>query len=388
MHKLCCFLLLITCFNARPSFAQTDSVQKDALTISVLTCSVGNELYSAFGHTAVRVIDIESGTDMVYNYGTFDFNDPDFYTKFTLGKLLYFLDKEPFDQFIYPYQLEGRSIDEQQLRINPAAEQQLLNFLEVNLQPQNRNYHYDFLYDNCATRVRDIFPITLGNSFQFGKVLEGKRISFRDAIDAHLSEKHWERFGIGIILGAPVDKKMDDNTAMFLPKYLFSGLETATLDGARFTQTKQILPGSAMPAEAPINVPFIVMFCVLVIVVLAYFIKPLKKGRTVVAFIMLLVTGLLGLQLLFMWFVTNHQSCDDNWNVLWALPLNAIAAFVPGKKVSFWRSYSLIAIVLLVAVIIIHIAGIQRFPLFELAPVFTALLIIYVAKMTQSRLER
>src|SRR5690606_7239331 len=118
-----------------------------------------------------------------------DFSDPDFYTKFTLGKLLYYLDKSSFGDFIGTYQEEKRTVDEQVLLLKDEDKQAVIAYLENNLKPENRSYRYDFLFDNCATRIRDIFPRVLGPGFVYGDVLGGKRIAYRTILNQYLINK-------------------------------------------------------------------------------------------------------------------------------------------------------------------------------------------------------
>lgn len=129
------------------------------LRISLLTCTPGEELYSTFGHSALRVTDSNAVTDLVYNYGTFNFDDEGFYLKFARGKLLYYVSVELFRDFAANYQYENRGITEQVLNLSGEEKIRMRHFLEENLQPQNRYYKYDFFFDNCTTRLRE-YPQT------------------------------------------------------------------------------------------------------------------------------------------------------------------------------------------------------------------------------------
>jgi hypothetical protein len=126
------------------------------LRISLLTCSPGQELYSVFGHSALRIVDSAAGTDIVYNYGTFDFNDPDFYTKFVRGRLRYFLSQSSFADFMYEYAYFKRPVKEQVLSISSEEKHSIQQALFENISGENRFYRYDFLFDNCTTRLRDL----------------------------------------------------------------------------------------------------------------------------------------------------------------------------------------------------------------------------------------
>ncbi|SDC35180.1 Lnb N-terminal periplasmic domain-containing protein [Niabella drilacis] len=373
MIKIRLFWLLLFLTGAGGLEAQI--IPGERLRISVLTCGTGDALYTSFGHTAVRIIDSVGGTDIVYNYGTFDFNDPDFYTKFTLGKLLYFLDAEDFEGFLDSYAREGRRVTEQVLHLDAAGSQRVRMFLQTNLQPANRAYRYDFLFDNCATRVRDIFPAALDTSFHFGPALGGKRLRYRQVIDQYLAGKPWQRLGIDIILGSPVDALMDDFHSMFLPDYLYSGLAHAGYAGRAFATNHVLLNGNGTGPALPLNTPVLVFSLVLLLVLAVHVIPLLRRCRKIVSAALLFITGLLGVQLLFMWFFTNHQSCAYNWNVLWAMPLNVVVVFIKNKWVR--RHYFAFAIGGLIAALLVHISGIQQLPLREIAPLLAALLVIY-----------
>ncbi|MBO9620139.1 MAG: DUF4105 domain-containing protein [Niabella sp.] len=349
----------------------------DRLRISILTCAVGDELYASFGHTAVRVVDSTAGTDVVYNYGTFDFNDPDFYTKFTLGKLLYFLDKENFRDFIQSYSYESRGVTEQVLQLTLSEKEQILRFLEKNLLPENRAYRYDFLFDNCATRVRDIFPNVLGAAFSFGPVLGNTTVSYRRVIDQYLENKHWERLGIDLILGSPVDKQMTARTALFLPDYLFKSLQGATYKGEPFAITQTIVPGKTRETGTTVNMPFIVFSVFFLLLGSGFLLPRLKRLRNLLCSLVLIMTGLLGLQLLFMWLATDHQSCKNNWNVLWAIPFNIALPFFTKQQSRFLRRYAILGILLLIAAVIVHCCGIQKMPFSEITPLLLCLLLAY-----------
>ena len=147
-------LLFFSAFTFATLFASGQDSSR--LRISLLTCTPGQELYSTFGHTAIRVIDSNSLTDYVYNFGTFDFEDPNFYLKFVKGKLLYFLSAEPYADFAALYRFEGRGITEQLLNLDAAEKDSTRRLLNQTLREENRYYLYDFFFDNCTTRPRDI----------------------------------------------------------------------------------------------------------------------------------------------------------------------------------------------------------------------------------------
>ena len=182
-------------------FAQNDSCH---LRVSLLTCTPGEELYSTFGHSAVRITDSVSNSDIVYNYGTFNFDEPGFYTKFIRGKLSFYLSTDDFDSFKYSYQQENRGITEQVLNLTCTEKYNMLMLLQANLMGQNRFYKYDFTFDNCTTRLRDLLEKTADSPVHFGEVLQTKS-TFRDLIYEYLdyNDKQWSKLGIDILLGKP-----------------------------------------------------------------------------------------------------------------------------------------------------------------------------------------
>jgi hypothetical protein len=137
--------------------------------VSLLTCDPGDELYSAFGHNAIRVLDKNSGQDFVFNYGTFDFNVPFFYVKFTQRTLDYMLSVTTFDRFLMEYNYNRRGVREQILDLSPEQTMEMYKFLQINYLPQNRFYRYDFFYDNCATRIRDAMEEILGDQLDWNE---------------------------------------------------------------------------------------------------------------------------------------------------------------------------------------------------------------------------
>ncbi len=386
MRYLYCWLLLLFPLW---SFAQSDTAavlpqQSDPVRISILTCGVGDELYSSFGHTGVRIIDSTKHSDEVYNYGTFNFGDPDFYTKFTLGKLPYYLDKSSYHDFMYTYVEEKRSVKEQVLDFTPEQKKATIDYLEHNLKPENREYKYDFLFDNCATRVRDIFPKVLGTEFYFGDILSNKKIRYRDILNQYLISKHWERFGINLLLGSKVDSLMTDEGSMFLPDFIHKGLVHAKYRGKHVVlQSSTILEHKHIYAPG-FNGPLWVMIGLLILTALSFLIRSFSYLKAALRFLILFATGLLGVLMLFMWLGTDHQSCADNFNILWAVPTHIIVAFLAHKKRFWLRIYALAAISLVIVALIVHLIGFQQMPLIELAPLLLCLMYIYIDMYKQN----
>lgn len=329
--------------------AQSGTITADPLSVSLLTCAPGADLYSSFGHTAIRIQDHLLHTDYVFNYGTFQFDQPNFYLKFIRGKLEFMLSIAPFEDFIYEYQQTQRSVTEQVLHLTAGQKQQILDFLKDNYQPAKRFYKYDFLYDNCATRIRDIL---------FGKIksvdINGKIVpdhtSFRDLIYHYLDKagQPWSKLGIDILLGSRIDIAVDNNTAMFLPDYLSAGVDSAIISQHNYVQSKAKivdLPTAITPSGKYLPLILISAVCILLLLVY-YLLRKSPKQQLILDSLLLYITGLFGALLLFMWLGTDHQACKDNYNLIWAMPLNLIAGFFIWQKRAWLRLYFLFMMIL------------------------------------------
>jgi hypothetical protein len=313
----------------------------------LLTCAPGEELYSTFGHTALRVQEGQKETDYVFNYGTFEFG-PDFYTKFIRGKLLYFLSVQEFTEFMYEYQLQSRSIQEQVLQLSCAEKQKLYTALQVNAQEQNRYYRYDFLFDNCTTRAGDIVAKNADSAVVFKNILPQDRPTFRNLIHTYLNAGHqyWSKLGIDILLGAKLDRKVTNREAMFLPDYLLKGFDSASVNNHPLvTPPQTILQMPSLLKDKSFFIPEIVFGLLLVIIVCISLIHSnwARAFIKVFDFLFFFILGLAGLLLLFMWFGTDHKVCQNNYNLLWAFPTNVVMAFFVHNRKRWVKKYFSIA---------------------------------------------
>jgi hypothetical protein len=322
------------------------TAQKDSchLQISLLTVAPGEELYSTFGHSALRVTDTVTGQDIVYNYGTFDFGDPDFYTKFIRGKLMYYLSSDNFQSFQYENQQENRAMMEQILDLSCPEKRKIIMLLEANMMAQNRFYKYDFLFDNCTTRLRDLIEKATDSTVQFGQVLHTKT-TFRDLIYEYLNhnDKQWSKLGIDILLGSRTDADMTPYQVMFLPDYLMFTLDSSAVHSHPLVSDKHALYKTAHTQNKKDNLthPFFLFVCLFVIIAFFSFSKNPFLQKLLISFdgFLFFITGLLGLLVLFMWLGTDHIMCRDNLNLLWAWPTHIVAAFYIHSQKSWAKKY-------------------------------------------------
>lgn len=293
--------------------------------ISLLTCEPGTELYSTFGHSAMRVFDSARGYDLVFNYGTFDFSDPDFYSKFVRGKLMYFLSVSTYSEFLWSYHQEQRSVTEQVLELQPAVKQEIYQALMRNQENANKYYAYDFLYDNCTTRLRDLLEQYVPNYISPKDILP-EPMSFRDALHVYLkkNKQPWSQLGIDLLLGSKIDRAMDARTVQFLPDYLMKAVAGAKTENKKLEEASiQVLSFPPQTIETPWSPIWVNSIVVLVLFLATFFGgKLLTQWLDVIWWFLL---GLIGVILSFMWLGTNHASCANNFNLIWALPTHIIA---------------------------------------------------------------
>jgi Domain of unknown function (DUF4105) len=334
--------------------AQTDSCR---LRFSLLTCTPGEELYSTFGHSALRVTDSTSKDDIVYNYGTFNFDEPGFYTKFIRGKLFYYLSTTDFYSFAESYVQEKRGITEQILNLDCDEKKRIMQILGNNLSGKNKFYKYDFLFDNCTTRLRDLVEKSTAPGLHYGNVLR-QNTSFRQLIYEYLNYNHqeWSKLGIDLLLGSKTDHIMSDREAMFLPDYLMKTFDSTHKGKQPLISGKENIYQPDLPTTNTsffISPLFIFSVLLTLIVVLTFsknnFTRNLLNGFDGFLFF---IIGLIGLLILFMWFGTDHVMCRNNYNLLWAWPTHTVAAFYMYSSKKPVKYYFRTAIVINLALIV------------------------------------
>lgn len=307
--------------------------------ISIITCAPGNDLYSVFGHTAIRVKDPARRFDKVYNYGTFNFETPNFYLKFARGKLDYMLSVSPYKYFVISYMNENRWIKEQVLNISFTQKKEIFKFLQNNALPENMYYRYDFFYDNCATRVKDVIKNVLSDDMIPADSVTKKGETFKDLFIPYLKGKNWERLGINLALGQPANKIVTADEASFLPDYteMFFDRSYVIHDGKTvpLVKNKRLLydPKSKPEKKSSLFTPTLIFWIIFSIFIILTAIEfKSEKYFLNVDKTLFFITGFAGFFILFLWFGTDHKAVVNNWNIIWTIPLYFIVAFVLRKK--------------------------------------------------------
>ena len=355
-------LSLICIVSASTLFAQNTLKLSDKAQVHVLTCGpYYEELYAAFGHSAIRVYDPENNIDLIYNYGVFDFDQPNFYLNFAKGFLYYKLAVQQYENFKYYYMYFNRFIHEQQLNLTLEQKQKVFDFLQWNALPENQYYRYDYFDDNCATRVRDAFVTALGDELVYDLDYVEGGLTIRELTDLYLGPYPWGDLGIDLGLGLPIDVKATSWMYMFLPDYIEQAFAEAKVyhgdSLVRLVNENIVTYASEPQPEQPqtIFTPTVVfwLFLVMIVVITIWQWRMKKRGRWM-DMVLFSITGLLGWALLLLWLATDHQDAAKNLNILWAFPLSFPFVYwlnrdvIPGWLAAYFAGYAILLIFLLI----------------------------------------
>lgn len=366
-QTLVLFVLLLISWDVKA--IQPPTPLSDSARISLLTCSAGEEIYSTFGHSAIRIYDPVIQRDITYNYGTFSFGEW-FIPKFVRGNLMYSLSKSSFVNFLHGYDYEGRGVREQELNLSPDQIRKVYAALEKNYLPENKYYRYDFLFDNCATRIRDIFEQALGNEVNFQYPFEQENKSYRNLIDQYAYHLEWLDFGMDMMLGPLTDQRATGREYVFLPDYLAKSFAASSITYEGKTQNlvgkeKVWLKARyVVPRQKKVSTPtlfFIALFVFLLLLgLLELKLKKAFFGFDVFIYILL---GIIGSLFIFMWIGTLHKVSHANHSIIWANPLLFLGAFwllrKSEKAKRFLLFYAIVCLLFLAA----HFFFVQQFPL-------------------------
>lgn len=355
-------LLITLLFLSNFSFSQKVTLSPQS-SISLITVSPGNELYSSFGHSSILVEDYQIGLSVLYNYGSFDFNTANFYIKFLRGTLPYQLTKNSLNTALEYWTAENRLVTKQILKLNQKQKQTIFDLLEANYLPQNRTYQYKFFYDNCSTRPRDILINALGNRLLLDSTLNPTE-SYRFWVDTYAGHKSISDFGMDIAIGTPSDEATGYMNAMYIPDNLMQALDSAKIKTDTltypFVSEKMVLNAfyvNKAKKRKEVNIP-IILAILLIITSIVLYLK--KLFITKYDYFLFSILGISGLILTFLWIFTDHGVTVKNFNLLWASPFLIPFLFFIKKAEGY---YFLIFGFLSSLVLLIDITQIQDIPL-------------------------
>lgn len=337
--------------------ADDDSYKTDSVEIGLITCTPHEEIYSLYGHTALRYHNLRTGQDLVFNWGVFNFNAPHFVARFVLGKTDYELGIVPFKPFCDYYKSWGSAVYEQVLNLTDVEKDRIALALSLNLRPENRVYRYNFFYDNCSTRPRDIIIRNLDGTIT-PNLNEDTKPSYREMIHQLTGHHPWATFGNDLLLGFKADSKTDSHQQEFLPMNLMHNIDHAQVyaNGEYKSLVKErrtlVKPGIQAIEE---GFPLSPTLCALFLLSVTLFITALewKKKQCMiwVDILFMLSTGIIGC-LLFIMFFSEHPTTSTNLQILLFNPLSL--AFIPAvakrKGTHYWQ-------VLLISILLFFLGG-------------------------------
>lgn len=320
-------LLILFLFASVMAKAQLPVLTEQSKVV-LFTCGPGDELYAGFGHSALWVSDPALGVDRLYNWGTFDFDTPNFYWKFTRGQLDYMLTVTTARRFIAEYDYRKISVVGQTLNLNLDEKQKLFDIVEENLLPENRFYKYDFFYDNCATRIRDVVVKAVDGQVDFNT--PDQNWSFREILFPYLKYTPWTKFGINLILGLTSDKVATTNEYMYMPELMQDEFANAVVfkngESYKLVEQEQQFLNSKLVFEYNLLHDPALFFGGLFLIFGLMTFYELRSGRYYkwLDLFLNIVGVTAGSFLFFMWVGTDHSATNQNLNILWLLPAQAL----------------------------------------------------------------
>ena len=326
-------LIILFCLPL-PAQVQLD----DNARISLLTASPWyGPIYAFFGHTGIRVQDDSTGVDVVFNYGYFDSTQPHFIYNFIRGKTDYIVGGTTFEAFLSEYRYHGQQVIEQELNLSPAEKQQLFDALTINALPENRGYRYNYFYDNCATRPRDMVEKYTDGAIQYLPTASNQ--SYRDLVHECVDGYPWTKFGIDLLIGSSADSTIDVRAKMFIPDYLMNSFDGATIQrndtlSVPLMKNKEVLLSVDKEinkkSEGVIFTPVLTAFALLLLTIIISLVQTVDLNRRKLArlydTILFAIAGLAGIILLVLMYFSEHPATNPNWNFVWLNPFALIAA--------------------------------------------------------------
>ena len=318
----------------------------DSIQISLLTCSPGKEVWAQYGHTAIRYYDKESGEDLAINYGIFSLDQTYFIPRFVLGMTDYRMGVQPMDMFLAQYSYEGRGVVEQVLNLSAEDKEVIYKALQENMKPENVVYRYNYFFDNCTTRARDMLVNHLHGKVVYPPAEEDA--TFRSMIHKWNNKYEWSQFGEDLLLGVNADRKTTKSEQQFLPENLRNDFDKATYKGKPLVkETNVLLDAETEVAEpsfplSPLSIALIFAAISLVMMLFSY-----RRQQVYWAWdlALMLTSGLMGI-IFFIMIFSQHPCVSLNFILLFfnPLPLFFLYSTIKKKKVIWWKTWGVLII--------------------------------------------
>ena len=349
-------LITLSIVSSIPVAAQEDLTPIDSVEISLLTCQPHDEVYSLYGHTAIRYHDLRpGGFDLAFNYGVFDFKKPHFVARFVFGLTDYELGAYPYKYFLEEYRRFGSMVTEQVLNLTAEEKLILHEALAMNLRPENKIYRYNFFYSNCTTKARDIIENCINGKIEYAG-REDYTPSYREMVHSMTRNNPWARFGNDLLLGIKADFKTDLRQQEFLPGNLLYDFDHAQIysEGTYRPLIKE--RRIAVPAGVQIvqeGFPLTPLSCaaILLAIGLVIFFFEWRKKRVFIVWdvLLMLAVGAIGIVLTLMLF-SQHPTVSLNLQIILLnpLPLLFLWPVIRRRQTRYWAISAILAVLFLI----------------------------------------
>lgn len=379
MKRVVIFILLLVVCSIVKVEANGTMMLSDSAQIHLVTCEPGEEIYARFGHTGLRVYDPVNNIDIVAHWGLFSFDTPNFVGRFVSGNTDYQMGIFKTKHFLWEYINRGSSVYSQELNLTQEEKQILWEKLWENYEPENRTYRYNFIYDNCATRP---YQLIMENYDKTVCTLDLGEVTYRDVINEAVKPWSLYNLGINLIIGSDADKNMSIEECVSFPLYtqlVMSHTEIEEDSTPIFSNNETLHKADDKEMDAnrtPYDV-FNIVAAILVLMCIVFYIRK-KRYMPVLTQLILIISGLVGVVIAYLWFCSHHPLVDNNYNILWCNPLNLIfgillftkRTFIPKAKMIIAIALHLISILFLF-VIMFDLQGINSStPILWLMPAY------------------
>lgn len=328
-----CLSLIICLLPANNISAQhyvESDLNMDSVEISLLTCRPRQNVYSLYGHTAIRIQDKQNHLDMAVNYGMFSFDKPFFILRFVFGLTDYSMDIEDFEAFRIYYATRGAGVKQQTLNLTKEEKRAIIDAIIKNYEPQNRVYRYNYFYDNCTTRARDILLDNIKGTIRY-QTRNKNSESYREMIHDYNEQQRWARFGNDLLLGIKADFPTNHEQQQFLPDNLRKDFDNAVIidkNGLKRALVSNsswvVLPGTqAEWSGFPLSPTTCAIIFFVIVVAFSIYERCKTKMFWGMDIFLMLLTGLCGLILLAMVF-SQHPTVRVNLQILLLNPISLI----------------------------------------------------------------
>ena len=349
-------LLTLILVSSAPVAAQEDIPPMDSVEFSLLTCQPHDEVYSLYGHTAIRYHELRpGGLDWAFNYGVFDFKKPHFVARFVFGLTDYELGAYPYKYFVKEYRRFGSMVTEQVLNLTDEEKMALHDALAINLRPENKIYRYNYFYNNCTTKARDIIESCINGKVEYAG-REDYTPSYRDMVHSMTRNNPWSRFGNDLLLGIKADWKTDLRQQEFLPGNLLYDFDHAQIYSngnyrPLIKERRIAVPAGVQIIESGFPLSPLACAAILLAVGIVIFFLEWRKKRVFVLWdvLLMITTGTIGIVLTLMLF-SQHPTVSLNLQIILCNPLPWLFLWpvIRGRETSYWKITAILAVLFLI----------------------------------------